>query len=279
MTQGAKSLTLVWLVAFAMAVVTILLLTSPLKITLPMPPKVPLDVDIVVGSSLSKTLLPTYEKLPSLLQKDRDIEVITVAGATAKETLEMLDWAIHHTQGDVFVEANALTLQFTHRAHPLFPWLTAILEGQPAHAAEIAAKMKRLLGMSRKEKSPTATLGRSSNFSLVNNGRPTRGLSYSPQAFLYSRELRVQIAQLESAQRRLILIWPPVPEGGTGADIGSWQRARNHVVLFCSQFQVECWLPDSPWPNHFFIDFWGHLGPIGRDRFALVFSEWLRELR
>ena len=59
-----------------MAVVTILLLTSPLKITLPKPPKVPLDVDIVVGSSLSKTLLPTYEKLPSLLEKGRDTEVI-----------------------------------------------------------------------------------------------------------------------------------------------------------------------------------------------------------
>ena len=196
MTQGAKSLTLVWLGAFAMAVVTMTTADfRPLKLTLPKPPKVPLDVDIVVGSSLSKTLLPTHEKLPSLLEKGRDTEVIQVAGATAKETLEMLDWAIHHTQGDVFVEANALTLQFTHRAFPSSPWLTAILEGQPAHAAEIAAKLKWLLGMSRKEKPRTATLGRSSNFSRVNNGRPARRLSYSPQAFLYSTELRVQIAQ------------------------------------------------------------------------------------
>ena len=279
MTQGVKSLTLVWLVAFAMAMAMILQVTPAPKLKLPKTPNVPLDVDIIVGSSLSKTLLPIYEKLPSLLEKGRDTEVIQVAGATARETLEMLDWAIHYTQGDVFVEVNALTLQFTDRAFPSSPWLTAISDGQPVNAAEIAAKLKWLLGVSRKEKPRTARLGRSSNFSRINNGHPAHRLSYSPQAFLYSTELRLQIARLQWEQRRLILIWPPVPEGGAGANMDSWRGARNHVALFCKQYQVECWLPDSPWPNHLFIDNWGHLGPIGRDRFALVFSEWLREIR
>lgn len=278
--QGAKSLTLVWAIAFAMAVATILLLLNfTSKMNLPKPPEAALDVDIVVGSSFSEYLLPTYERLPSLSNIDRDTQVISVSGATASETLKMLTWAINHTQGDVFVEVNAMTLQFKHLPITSFPWLTPFLEAQVAVVTRLKATIRRFRGLSSKGTSRKAKLGRSSNQSLENNRLPTRTISYTPQGFLYSRQLREKIDQLADAQRSLILIWPPVPEGGAGADFASWHRARDHVDLFCRRYAVECWLPNEPWPNHFFVDFWGHLGPMGRERFAAIFSDWLLKNR
>ena len=286
--QEGKTLWLVWLAAISLAILAIRLLIgmSP-QFALAVQPKEPIEIDVILGSSLSANLLPPRDEVPSLMNNSRDTEVLSVPGATALETLNMLEWAINHTRGDIVIEVNAFTLQHSHRSIPAFPWFTAALEGQPALAANMTFTVKQLIGLTpgkarqigltpRKVRQK-GKLGRSKE-RLPNDIRKPKGrLSYFPQSFLYPENLKAQIRRLAQKNRKVVFLWPPVPEGGAGSDWASWRRAREHVEAFCYDYKVDCWLPTSPWPDHLFMDLWGHLGPSGRDRFAAEFTDWWDE--
>ena len=275
--QDSKTLWLVWFLATLLAVLTIRLLIgmSP-QLALAEQPKEPIGIDVILGSSLSKTLLPPYEDMPSLMNDSRDTDVLSVPGATALETLEMLEWAINHTRGDIVIEVNAFTLQYARHSIPAFPWLTAALEDQRRIAANIVVTVQQLVGLTPgKVRQKRVKLGRSKNKKpFSNDTRKRKDRTYLPQSFLYSGELKAQTRRLAQENRRVVFLWPPVPEGGAGSDLASWRRAREHVEAFCHNYKVDCWLPTSPWPDHLFMDLWGHLGPSGRDRFALEFTDW-----
>lgn len=274
--QESRTLWVVWFLATLLAVSTIrLLIGMAPTLVLPDRPKEPMAIDVILGSSLSWTLLPPYDEVPSLMNNGRDTDVLSVPGASALETLKMLEWAINHIRGDILIEVNAFTLQYTHLSIPAFPRFTAALENHEKIAANMTITAKQLVGFTpEKLPNPTFTLGRAKK-NLSNATRePKVNLSYTPQGFLYSGELKAQIRRLTHEDRKMVFIWPPVPEGGAGSDLASWRRAREHVVAFCHEYKVDCWLPTGPWPDHLFWDLWGHLGPSGRDRFAAEFTEW-----
>ena len=277
--QDSRTLWLVWLSAALLAILAIrlLIVMSP-TLVLSDRPTQPLEIDVVLGSSLSKTLLPPYQQAPSLMNDHRDTDVVSVPGATALETLEMLEWAIHHTRGDIAIEVNAFTLQFSHFSIPAFPWLTAALENQRRIAASMTFTAKQLVGVTPGEvRYKQMNLGRAKKRFAITTREPKANLSYLPQSFLYPRELKAQIRRLAREDRKVVFIWPPAPESGTGSNLASWHRAREHVVEFCLEYKVDCWLPTAPWPDDLFRDLWGHLGPSGRDRFAEEFTDWWDE--
>ena len=276
--QSGKTLWLVWLAATSLAILAIRLLIgmSP-QFALAVQLREPIEIDVILGSSLSANLLPPRDEVPSLMNNSRDTDVLSVPGATALETLKMLEWAINHTRGDIVIEVNAFTLQYSNRSIPAFPWFTAALEGQPALAANMTFTVKQLIGLTPGKARQKGNLGRNKE-NFTNDIRKPKGrLSYFPQSFLYPRNLKAQIRRLAQKNRKVVFLWPPVPESGAGSDLASWRRAREHVEAFCYDFKVDCWLPTSPWPDHLFMDLWGHLGPSGRDRFAAEFSDWWDE--
>ena len=195
--QEGKTLWLVWLAAISLAILAIRLLIgmSP-QFALAVQPKEPIEIDVILGSSLSANLLPPRDEVPSLMNNSRDTEVLSVPGATALETLNMLEWAINHTRGDIVIEVNAFTLQHSHRSIPAFPWFTAALEGQPALAANMTFTVKQLIGLTPRKVRQKGKLGRSKE-RLSNDIRKPKGrLSYVPQSFLYPENLKAQISMM-----------------------------------------------------------------------------------
>ena len=273
---SARSLAMVWMIALGLTSAVIWLLPRLPSVNfqfLPPDKAHPLKADLFLGSSLTRHLLPSETDLPEVLTSGRNTLVLSAPGATADETLEMLDWAITNVSGDIALEVNAFTVQYEHLSFASLPLIGPFVESLPRLRADLSLLWQRLFGKQINNNLSWARLSRKTNKNFASS-RFTYTLAYTPISFQHETELKEKVRELSDMNRDLILYWPPVPQSGAGRNIAKWNQAKRHINEFCKQLAVRCWLPDKPWSDAFFVDSWGHLAPTGQAKFASTFRTW-----
>lgn len=262
--SGAVAAGFIWLV----------LQTSPDRIALP--PnfyKLVAHKDVVIGSSLSWTALPHDENYANILNPGRATLVASLPSISESHSIDLLQATVAANANTVLLEVNA----FAHEYNGLrnFP-LAATLAGV------IADTGKRLTLVAR------ATIGLPAReYALIRLGRAATNqrdfvLAGPVEPELYTRTvwdtagLKEALATAHREKTRLLFFWPPRPSWGGDRNRSNYREIRDHIRLLAKESGVPVWTAQEPWPDHLFMDNFGHLNATGRKLFASKISAWVK---
>lgn len=271
---SARWMVVIWVVASAIAAsfVWYLLQKNPDQIVLPENFATTVaHNDVLIGSSLSLSALPNDDSYANILSPDRATYVASAASITEGHTISILEAAVAADVNTVLLEVNAFSHEFTGL------WNIPVAATLAGLMADYGKRMT---------KGARATAGLPTrNFTHVRLNRLNKNhqqfaVAGRPDPQLYPRALadpaRLNQALLDARRKktRVLLFWPPLPEGGFGRDPVRYASMQEHVVAFAEAYQLPLWTAASPWPDSLFLDNYGHLNAKGRMRFAAEIGVW-----
>ena len=281
---GASRLSLagVWLAALLISYVVIISLLSLAKDTICFPESSLYGTStgsIFIGSSLTYAALPDEDVFADLPGSASIAKPLTLPGITAAETFDLMAWALDSGHGDLMVELNAFTTQY--QDSPIdtsrLPELYNLAEMQVVMGQKLTWVVKQLVGLANPPASRIVGTSRITK-DIATESDIGHLLRLAPQSFFFSDRLHSLMRMADEQGRRVLFYWPPVPDHGAGSHMPSWNAARSHIIRFCEQHRLRCWLPDAPWDKRFFMDARGHLAQSGRIRFTASISDWVAAL-
>ena len=231
--------------------------------------------DLLIGSSLSWAALPAGNRFDNVLDPNRLTVVASLDSISESHSIQLLQAAADAGAHTVLLEVNALAHEYDGmRYNPLAATFASIL-------SEFGKKMtlvaRNAIGL------PAADYGQVRLERLAAN-RQEFLLAGPVVPRLFPRKIwdssgfeRV-LAACVRQQTRVLLFWPPVPEGGFGRDPVRYDQIRRHIIGLANLYTLPLWISPVPWPDEFFLDNFGHLNEKGSERFAREIAYWARSL-
>ena len=231
--------------------------------------------DVLIGSSLSLTALPDDDLYANVLNPDRATLVASLPNISESHSLNILAAAVAAGAHTVLLEANAFSHEFNGlRNHPLAATLAGMISENGKRLTLIA---RAAVGLPAQQHA-RVRLGRlpanQQEFMLVRSVEPV----LFPRTVWDTAGLEEALADARRQGTRVLLFWPPMPEGGFGRDRVRYAEISDHVRALAKQYALPVWVPSAPWPDQLFMDNFGHLNARGRERFAAEIGAWARSL-
>jgi len=268
----------VWTASIAIAFVVIwtTLQESPDTITLP----TDFDIqvarsDVLVGSSLSWAALPDEDRYRRIVHPGRRTRVASLDGISEAHSLQLVQAAIAAGATTVLLEVNALAHEYNGlRNHPVATTVAGIMAETGKRLTSVA---RAAVGLPAVEHT-RVRIGRHSlnrrEFALAGPVEP----ELFPRAVWDTSALEKTLADARRRDTRILLFWPPLPEGGFGRDRDRYRAMSDHIKRLANRYALPLWVADGPWPDELFMDKFGHLNLQGRQRFAGEIAAWARSL-
>lgn len=231
--------------------------------------------DLVVGSSLSLAALPDNDLYANVLNPDRATLVAGLPNISEAHSISILEAAAAASAHTVLLEVNAFAHEYDGlRNHPLAATLAGKLSENGKRLTLVA---RAAVGLAVEEHA-RVRVGRSGvtreEFVVVGPVSP----QLFPRAVWDTAGLKAALANARRQKTRVLLFWPPLPEGGFGRDRVRYDELRDHISAFAKQYALPLWIAAEPWPDQLFRDDFGHLNASGREHFATEISAWVSSL-
>ena len=231
--------------------------------------------DVLVGSSLSLAALPDDDRYANVLSPDRATLVASLQGISESHSISIFRAAVAADAHTVLLEANAYAHEFNGlRNHP---WAATLANLISETGRRLTLVARAAAGLSATEHG-RVRLGRlhadQQEFELMG---PVEPLLF-PRNIWDTAGLEEALADARRHGIRVLLFWPPLPEGGFGRDPVRYAEISDHVRALAKQYALPVWVPSAPWPDQLFMDNFGHLNARGRVRFAAEIGAWARSL-
>jgi hypothetical protein len=271
----SSPLVAVWLAATVIAVGFIWLTLERIPDTITLPTEFESAVkhnSVLVGSSLSWSALPVGPAYTNTLDPTQRTVVATLDSISEAHSIQILQSAIAAGADTVLLEVNALAHEYDGmRNFPLGATLASVLAETGKRLTLIVRRDVGLpigdYGQVRLGRIPADRQG----FLLAGQASPR----LFPREIWDKRALEDALATASRRHIRVLLFWPPLPEGGFGQESVRYNEIKRHIVNLAEDYGVPVWVPSAPWPDRLFMDNFGHLNAKGRRRFAAEIADWV----
>lgn len=274
----ARWMAAVWLLASAVALgfIWITLQKSPDGIILP--PNFEKQVahnDLLIGSSLTRASLPGGDLYANVLNPDRVTHIAGLPSISESHSIAILEAAVAAGADTVLLEVNAFAHEYNGLQH--HPWAATLAGLISENGKRLTLVARTAAGLPTKEYNRVRVGRISANrlgFELGGLVKP----ELFPRTVWETTWLEEVLADAHRRGTRVLLFWPPLPEGGFGRDRVRYAEMSDYISTLAKHYELPLWTASAPWPDQLFMDNIGHLNANGRERFAAEISAWANSL-